>query len=91
MVVSRPLTFHSGVLGLGEAVPERVRWRRDGASLSSAPVPGQTVSAHWGWICTTLTAAEATDLEVATRATLTLVNDVRQRRKHAPSGALRGM
>lgn len=83
VVVSRPLMFHSGALGLAEAVPERVRWRRDGASLASAPMPGQTVSAHWGWICGTLTAAEAADLEVATRATLTLVNDARLRRKHA--------
>lgn len=85
VIVSRPLTFHCGALGLGDAVPERVRWRRDGASLAAAPIPGQTVSAHWGWICGTLTAVEATDLEVATRATLTLVNDARQRRKHAQS------
>jgi hypothetical protein len=83
VIVSPPLTFDSGVLGLGAAAPERVRWRRDGASLAPAPIRGQTVSAHWGWICGALTIAEATDLEVATNATLTLVNDARQRRKPA--------
>ncbi len=58
VIVSRPLTFESGALGLGEPTPERVRWRRDGASLAPMPIPGQTVSAHWDWICAPLTAAE---------------------------------
>ena len=74
VIVSRPLTYDAGGLGLGEPVAERVRWCRDGASLAPAPVPGQTVSAHWDWICGALSGAEAADLEAATRATLTLVN-----------------
>ena len=79
VIVSRPLTFDSGVLSLGEPAAEWVRWCRDGASLAPAPVPGQTVSAHWDWICGALSGPEAADLEAATSATLTLVNAARRR------------
>jgi hypothetical protein len=74
VIESRPLTFGSGTLALGEPSDERVRWRRDGASLAPAPIPGQSVSAHWDWICDALTSAEVSELEAATRRTLTLVN-----------------
>lgn len=77
MIASRPLTFEAGVLGLGEPAAERVRWRKDGASLVPGPKIGQTVSAHWDWICGALTTAEVSDLETATRTTLKLVNAVR--------------
>ncbi|PRC58840.1 hypothetical protein C6A85_26465 [Mycobacterium sp. ITM-2017-0098] len=72
--MSRPLTFGSGTLALGEPCEERVRWCRDGASLAPPPLPGQSVSAHWDWICDVLTPAEVIDLEAAMRRTLTLVN-----------------
>ncbi|MGB3354507.1 MAG: DUF6390 family protein [Mycobacterium sp.] len=74
VIISRPLTFEYGELSLGAPATERVRWRRNGASLAPAPVPGQMVAAHWDWICGPLTAAEASDLEAATQRTLTLVN-----------------
>ncbi|MGZ8803110.1 MAG: DUF6390 family protein [Mycobacterium sp.] len=80
VIVSRPLTFESGALGLGEPRAERVRWCRDDASLAPRPVPGQPVAAHWGWLCGALTAAEVTDLEAATHATLSLVNAAKLRR-----------
>jgi len=79
MVSSRPLTYVDGVLGLGEAAAERVRWTRDGVSLTRAPVPGDTVAAHWDWVCATLTADECAALSAATRTTLVLVNDARNR------------
>lgn len=79
VVMSRPLTFESGMLGLGQPAAERVRWRRDGHSLAPAPVPGQSVSAHWDWICGALSDAEVSDLETATRTTLTVVNAARLR------------
>ena len=79
VIVSRPLAFDSGDLRLGEPAAERVRWCRDGASLAPAPLPGQTVSAHWDWICGALSGAQAADLEAATRASLTLVNAARPR------------
>jgi hypothetical protein len=79
VMVSRPLTFLAGLLGLGEPATERVRWSKDGESLISAPAPGDTVSAHWDWICSTLTEADTDALADATRATLDLVNSARER------------
>ena len=78
VILAQPLTFDTGVLALGAPAAERVRWCRGGASLAPAPIPGQTVSAHWDWVCEALTAAQATDLEAATRATLALVNSARE-------------
>ncbi len=82
VLVSRPLTLLTGSLGLGEPTTERVRWSKDGASLIAAPAPGDTVSAHWDWICSTLTEAEADALADATRTTLDLVNTARERGRH---------
>lgn len=79
VILTRPLVFDAGVLTLGAPVTERVRWCRNGASLAPAPRPGQTVSAHWDWVCETLTDADVTDLEVGTLATLALVNAARCR------------
>lgn len=86
VIVSRPLTFRSGALGLAEPRAERVRWRRDGLSLAERPIPGQTVSAHWDWACGALTDAEVTALDTATRTTLTLVNAVRVAARPPPGG-----
>ena len=74
MILSRPLSRGSGVLALGDPVAERVRWAKDGASLAPAPAPGDTVSAHWNWLCGTLTDDESAALAAATDATLDLVN-----------------
>lgn len=77
VVISRPLVHDAGVLRLGEPVAERVRWSKDGMSLTAAPSPGDTVSAHWDWICGTLSETETTALAKATQATLDLVNAAR--------------
>jgi hypothetical protein len=79
VVVSRPLTLRSGLLALAEPTVERVRWSKDGASLITAPTPGDTVSAHWDWVCSTLSDAERDALATATRTTLDLVNSARER------------
>jgi hypothetical protein len=76
-IVSRPLTFADGVLRLGETGVERVTWRKDGMSLAPAPVPGETVAAHWDWLCGALTEPETAALAAATQETLDLVNEVR--------------
>jgi hypothetical protein len=73
-MVAQPLTFDDGVIAMGEPIAERVRWRRDGASLIDVPVPGDVVSAHWDWVCGTLTPADSEALAGATQATLDLVN-----------------
>jgi hypothetical protein len=76
---SRPLGYDGAVLALGEAVTERVRWSKDGVSLISAPKPGDTVAAHWDWVCGTLSDAERGALAAATRTILDLVNRTRTR------------
>ena len=74
VITSAPLMLDDGVLALGDAVAQRVRWRQDGASTAPVPAPGDTVSAHWDWVCGTLTDDETADLAASTQATLFLVN-----------------
>jgi Family of unknown function (DUF6390) len=71
---SCPLALDDGRLTLGEPAAEQVRWNREGKSLTNLPTAGDTVSAHWDWVCDTLTLDETTALADATRATLDLVN-----------------
>jgi hypothetical protein len=77
MIASRPLQLADGGLTLGEPRPERVQWKKGELSLAPAPVPGSIVSAHWDWVCATLTEDESAALESATQATLELVNATR--------------
>jgi hypothetical protein len=79
MIHSPPLVFANGRLLLGDPVAERVRWRKDGTSLAPPPVPGQTVSAHWDWVCGSLDDGESDALAMATQATLDIVNAARSR------------
>jgi Family of unknown function (DUF6390) len=74
VMLSRPLTVDGGILALGEARAERVRWRKDGASLITAPAPGDVVSAHWDWVCDVLSEADQSALREVTQTTLDLVN-----------------
>lgn len=78
VMTSRPLRFDAGVLTLGDTTAESVRWSRDGTSLAPAPRPGDTVAAHWDWVCGSLDAEDVADLEHATVATLDLVNTARR-------------
>jgi hypothetical protein len=77
VLTTLPLTFVDGTLALGDPVEDRVRWRKDGASLAPRPVPGRTVSAHWGWVCGTLSDDQTAALTTATGMTLELVNAAR--------------
>lgn len=79
LVSSRPLTFDGGVLTLAEPVTERIRWRSNDVSLTAAPVAGNTVAAHWDWVCDTLTDADTAALAAATQTTLDIVNASRNR------------
>jgi len=79
VIDSRPLTFADGTLALGDPTPERVRWRKDGTSLAPAPVPGQTVSAHWDWVCGSIGDDDSAALATATQLSLGIVNAVRSR------------
>jgi hypothetical protein len=77
VISSRPLQFTDGRLTLGEPRSERVQWKKGELSLAPAPAPGSIVSAHWDWVCGTLTDDENAGLESATQATLELVNAIR--------------
>jgi hypothetical protein len=79
VIVSAPLTFDRRVLALGDATAERVRWRKDGESATPPPAAGSLVTAHWDWVCATITDADAAALAEATKRTLDLVNEVRRR------------
>jgi hypothetical protein len=50
-IVSQRLMFDGGVLTLGDPLAETVRWSKDGTSLAPPPAVGETVAAHWDWIC----------------------------------------
>ncbi len=75
---SQPLCFDGGVLGLSEPTQESVRWCRDGISLAPRPYPGQTVAAHWDWVCGPLDEPGYDGLAAATESTLNLVNRLRR-------------
>jgi uncharacterized protein DUF6390 len=79
VIDSPPLLFAHGELVLGDPVLERVRWRKDGITLASPPVPGQTVSAHWDWLCGPLTDGDTNALATATQTSLDIVNAARSR------------
>jgi Family of unknown function (DUF6390) len=79
VIESQPLTFADGTLALGHPVEERVRWRRDGNALAPEPSPGQTVTAHWDWLCGSLYDGECGALAAATQCSLDIVNAVRGR------------
>jgi hypothetical protein len=78
-ILSRPLVFQDNVISLGDPQSERVQWIKDGVSLTGAPRPGDTVSAHWHRLCDTLTDSEAAALQAATQTTLDLVNATRNK------------
>jgi hypothetical protein len=77
VVTTQPLTYTDRILALGESTDERLRWRKDGTSLAPRPTVGQTVSAHWDWVCGALTDEEATALAAATQTTVDMVNAAR--------------
>jgi hypothetical protein len=81
VITSAPLVFDSGTLGLGSTGRERVRWRKDGTSLTPGPAAGDLVAAHWDWVCAAITAAERDALAEATQRTLDFVNEARSNEK----------
>jgi len=74
VISSRPLQVDDGALVLGDAQPETVHWKKGDLSLAPAPTPGTVVSAHWDWVCATLTDDQTSALDSATQSTLHLVN-----------------
>jgi Family of unknown function (DUF6390) len=94
VIASRPLQLDGDRLILGEPQTEAVQWRKGEVSLAPAPAPGAIVSAHWDWVCGTLSETESAALAAATQATLDLVNTCSESASVAAgsehTGALRG-
>lgn len=78
VIRSAPLIFDRRTLRLGPEAPERVRWRKNGTSLAPPPAVGSIVTAHWDWLCGSITVADRDALAAATDQTLGLVNAVRK-------------
>jgi Family of unknown function (DUF6390) len=76
MLSSRPLELEDGVLRLGTPQSATAQWRKGDLSLAPDPIPGSIVSAHWDWVCSTLTENQCEALANATQATLNLVNSL---------------
>ncbi|AKS34762.1 DUF6390 family protein [Mycolicibacterium goodii] len=76
---SRPLVRNGRRVELGDPVTELARWSRNGTSLTAAPRPGDIVSAHWDWVCDTLSPHDVTALTDTTVTTLGVVNALRER------------
>jgi hypothetical protein len=95
VISARPMQFDGSRLSLGEPRQERVRWKKGDLALVPAPAPGSIVSAHWDWVCGSLTDDENAALGAATGATLDLVNatfseDVSVAAGSEQTGVLRG-
>ena len=72
-VARRPLVMREGKLALAEEQTERATLLLDGHGFA-APIVGDTVSLHWGWVCEVLTPRQTSNLERYTRQHLTLAN-----------------
>lgn len=87
VIESAPLVLDGAGLALGDVCAETVRWCRAGTALAPRPQPGQTVAAHWDWVCGPLDESDRTALADATETTLTLVNRISARRRDAALSA----
>jgi hypothetical protein len=72
-VSTRPLSWDGSRLGLGEAVPERVRRGLDGVTLADLH-PGDDVALHWDWVCERLDPHRVANLRRDTLHQLAAVN-----------------
>lgn len=76
LVMSRPLEFERGKLGLG---PERIETARLGArglGLTHDIRPGDWCSLHWDWVCEKLSPRRLAALRTYTARQLAVVNSV---------------
>jgi len=74
VVVARPLLWDAGRLLLGAPEPRATRWRDDGRAFVPPPMPGQSVSLHWDFVCDVLSPRSAAALARATEHALRAAN-----------------
>ncbi len=73
-VLSRPLTYEHGDIGLGDLRPETVRRSVDGVGLVDTFRPGDIVSMHWDWVCDRLSRRQLRMLQRSTLRQLEITN-----------------
>lgn len=76
VVMSQPLTWEGGRLGLGPGRPESVTVGRDGRALAPDLAPGDIVAMHWDWVCDRLDHKRLLYLRHYSTQTLNIVNAV---------------
>jgi hypothetical protein len=75
-VMSRPLTYENGVLGLGDRRLETARRARDGVGFLDPFRPGEWVSLHWDWVCDRLSRRQLHMLRRSSLQQLDITNGV---------------
>lgn len=73
-VLSRPLTYEHGDVGLGDMRPETVRRSLDGVGFLEPFRSGEWVSMHWGWVCDRLSRRQLRMLQRSTLRQLDITN-----------------
>ena len=74
IALARPLLWEHGALRLGEPTQRQVRWRTDGLAFVDKPLPGDSVSLHWDFICDRLSPTAARALLHANQVAIAAVN-----------------
>jgi hypothetical protein len=73
-VLSRPLTYEHGDIGLGDLRPETVRRAVDGVGFLEPFRSGDAVSMHWDWVCDRLSRRQLRMLQRSTLRQLEITN-----------------
>ena len=73
-VLSRPLVYENGDIGLGERRVETARRSVDGLGFLDAFRPGEWVSLHWGWVCDRLSRRQLHLLQRSTMRQFEITN-----------------
>ena len=76
IVEYEPVERHDGKLSLGQPAKAKVAFEAQGRSFVNGAKPGDWISFHWGFACTTLTPLQVANLRKYTLADMALSNRV---------------
>lgn len=75
VLARQPLVIRDGKLALGPDEPARAQRQIDGRGFADDVRVGDTVSAHWNWVCERLTSTALARLQANTRRAMALANE----------------
>ncbi|MDP2623103.1 MAG: DUF6390 family protein [Actinomycetota bacterium] len=75
LMSSRALGWDGSRIRLEDPGDEWAQWADGGRSPIAPPRPGETVAAHWDWVCDVLTPTRLHNLKAWTAHTLRLINE----------------